>query len=130
MGAAGFRMIGHIVFRKRYASSLGFLRSQHEQAYLLWKGNVSRPASPLADVLDWVYTGNHLHPTQKPVSALKPLIKAFCSPDGLVLDPFCGSRSTLVAAKELGRRFIGIEIDDAYFRVAVSRLELVPWAAP
>jgi len=38
--AAGFRVVGHIVFRKRYASSAKFLRYQHEQAYLLAKGNV------------------------------------------------------------------------------------------
>jgi len=44
--AAGFRIVGHIVFRKRYASSARFLRYQHEQAYLLAKGDVIPPESP------------------------------------------------------------------------------------
>jgi hypothetical protein len=41
-------------------------------------------------VIDWSYTGNRLHPTQKPIEALEPLIAAFCEPCGLVMDPFCG----------------------------------------
>lgn len=42
---------------------------------------------------DIPYTGNKLHPTQKPVAALKPLIEAFCPQQGTVLDPFAGSGS-------------------------------------
>src|SRR3954454_22786660 len=105
---AGFRAVGHIVFRKRYASSARFLRYEHESAYLLAKGDVQPPAQPIPDVIEFRYTGNKLHPTQKPVDALKPLIAAFCPANGVVLDPFAGSASTLVAAKELGRRYVGI----------------------
>ena len=103
---AGFRPVGHLVFRKRYASSARFLRYQHECAYLLAKGDVSLPAQPIADVIDWTYTGNRLHPTQKPTEVLRPLVDAFCPQGGLVLDPFCGSGSTLVAAQELGRDYL------------------------
>ena len=120
--AAGFRIVGHIVFRKRYASSVRFLRYEHETAYLLAKGEVTPPASPVPDVLDWTYTGNLLHPTQKPITVLKPLIEAFCKPGGVVLDPFCGSGSTLVAAQEVGRDYIGIELDSAHHSVATARL--------
>ncbi len=72
--AAGFRAVGHIVFRKRYASSARFLRYEHEVAYLLAKGDVQPPAWPIPDVIEFRYTGNKLHPTQKPVAALAPLI--------------------------------------------------------
>lgn len=120
--AAGFRPVGHIVFRKHYASSVSFLRAEHEAAYLLAKGNVERPALPVPDVLDWRYTGNRLHPTQKPVGALTPLIEAFSRPGELVLDPFCGSGSTLVAAYETGRAYIGIELNGAHHRTASRRL--------
>jgi DNA modification methylase len=120
---AGFRAVGHIVFRKRYASSSRFFRYAHEVAYLLAKGDVVPPAQPIPDVIDFRYTGNKLHPTQKPLGALKPLISAFCPPGGVVLDPFAGSGSTLVAAKQLGRRFIGFEIDAQHHRTATSRLE-------
>jgi site-specific DNA-methyltransferase (adenine-specific) len=44
--ASGFRIVGHLVFRKRYASSSRFLRYEHEQAYLLAKGNLCRSAGP------------------------------------------------------------------------------------
>jgi len=72
---AGFRIGGQIVFRKGYASKTGFLQYRHESAYLLIKGNPLFPAAPLPDVMDWTYTGNKLHPTQKSIHILKPLIK-------------------------------------------------------
>lgn len=122
---AGFRTVGHVVFRKRYASSSRFLRYEHECAYLLAKGDVMPPATPIPDVIDFHYTGNKLHPTQKPVEALAPLISAFCPQGGVVLDPFAGSGSTLAAAKKLGRRFLGIEIDARHYRTATARLENV-----
>jgi site-specific DNA-methyltransferase (adenine-specific) len=119
---AGFRAVGHIVFRKRYASGARFLRYEHEAAYLLAKGNVTPPVEPIPDVIVFRYTGNKLHPTQKPVDALKPLIAAFCPTAGIVLDPFAGSGSTLAAAKALGHRYIGFEIDAAHHRTALARL--------
>jgi site-specific DNA-methyltransferase (adenine-specific) len=120
--AAGFRIVGHLVFRKRYASSTRFLRYEHEQAYLLAKGEPMRPAKPIPDVLDFPYTGNRLHPTQKPIEALTPLIEAFTAPGALVLDPFCGSGSTLMAARNLGRDWIGVELDGSYYQTASKRL--------
>lgn len=128
---AGFRVVGHFVFTKSYASSTSYVRYQHESAYLLAKGNPSHPAQPLADVLPWKYTGNRLHPTQKPVSVLAPLVAAFSRPGEIVLDPFAGSGSTCVAAAQLGRRYIGIEMDAKYHAAARQRLngELVAQAA-
>jgi site-specific DNA-methyltransferase (adenine-specific) len=120
--AAGFRIVGHIVFRKRYASSARHLSYTHEQAYLLAKGFPPFPERAPPDVIDWHYSGNRLHPTQKPVQSLKPLIAAFTGPGGIVLDPFSGSGSTLVAAHELGRRFIGIDLDPHHHRAAAHRL--------
>jgi site-specific DNA-methyltransferase (adenine-specific) len=121
--SAGFSVVGHIVFRKRYGSNARFLSYRHESAYLLAKGRPPLPGSPVPDVLDWEYSGNQLHPTQKPVQPLKTLIGAFTKPGDVVLDPFCGSGSTLVAAQELGRRFIGIELDAAHHSTAINRLQ-------
>jgi site-specific DNA-methyltransferase (adenine-specific) len=119
---AGFRIAGHLVFRKRYGSKKAFLEYRHEMAYLLVKGRPPFPAARLPDVLDWTYTGNKLHPTQKPTGILKPLIEAFSQPGDTVLDSFAGSGSTLAAAAMLGRRYIGIELDAAHHQTATERL--------
>lgn len=123
---AGFYAVGHLVFRKSYASSARFVRYEHEQAYLLAKGKPALPEHPIADVIDMPYSGNRLHPTEKPVKALLPLIEAFSKEGGLVLDPFCGSGSTLVAARKVNRRYLGIELDSAYCATAARRLALRP----
>ncbi len=120
--AAGFRRVGHIVFCKRYASRTGLLRSMHESAYMLAKGRPPLPANPMSDVSGWVYTGNKLHPTQKPVEVLEPLIRTYCPEGGRVLDPFCGSGSTLVAANNCERQYLGIELQTAHVQVAQRRL--------
>lgn len=60
---AGFRLVGHIVFRKRYASATGYVEARHEQACLLAKERPQLSGVPVPDVLDWEYTGNRLHPT-------------------------------------------------------------------
>ncbi|MDQ2902611.1 MAG: DNA methyltransferase [Chloroflexota bacterium] len=121
--AAGFKVIGHLAFPKRYTSRSGYLRGQHECAHLLAKGFPKYPDYTIGDVIDWTYSGNKLHPTQKPLSVLLPLIETFSAPGSLVLDPFCGSGSTLHAAKSLGRNYLGIELDHAYHAIASARLE-------
>jgi DNA modification methylase len=120
---AGFRIVGHIVFPKQYASAKGFVESRHEEAYLLLKGNAERPRNPPSDVIPWLYTGNRLHPTQKPVAIFNPFIEAFTRPGDTVLDPLCGSGSALVAARDLGRHYIGIELDEAHHGTAYWRLK-------
>jgi len=122
--SAGFRIVGHFVFPKRYTSSTRFLRYQHECAHLLVKGNPAFPRETIGDVIDWTYSGNKLHPTQKPLSILLPLVETFCPPRGTVLDPFAGSGSTLLAAKSLGRSYIGIELDAKYHAIAGRRLAM------
>lgn len=62
-----------------------------------------------------------LHPTEKPVSLMQDLIINFSQLDDYILDCFCGSGSTLVAARECGRRFFGCEIDDNFYQIAEKR---------
>jgi len=119
--AAGFRPVGYLVFRKRYASSSRFPRYEHEQVYVLAKGSPAVPTRAIPDVIDMRYSGNMLHPTQKPVSALRPLVEAFSTKGDTVLDPFCGSGSTLIAARDLDRHYVGIELDARYHAVCAQR---------
>lgn len=121
--AVGFRPVAHLVWVKSYASSIKIVRRQHEQAYVLAKGRPDEPQRPVSDVLEWRYSGNPIHPTQKSEESLLPIIRAFSGPREIVLDPFCGSGSTLTAAKRAHRRFIGIEIDPEYYRAAKEHLE-------
>src|SRR6266700_2587092 len=66
--------------------------------------------------------GKKLHPTQKPEALVARILLASSRPDDLVLDPFCGSGTTGAVAKRLGRRFIGIEREDAYAAAAQRRI--------
>jgi DNA modification methylase len=123
---AGFYPIGHIVWVKSYVSNRRFLQARHEQAYVLAKGRPPIPSSPVADVRKWEYSGNRIHPTQKAVSILKPLVECFSRPGDLVLDPFCGSGSTCVAAALTGRRYLGMDLVSEHCKAARDRLASVP----
>jgi site-specific DNA-methyltransferase (adenine-specific) len=120
---AGFRVVGHFAFPKRYTSTTGYLRYQHECAHLLVKGTPWARTDTIGDVIDWTYSGNRFHPTEKPIQVLLPLIETFCPPGGLTLDPFAGSGSTLVAARMLGRSYLGIELSAEYHAIAQHRLK-------
>ncbi len=63
------------------------------------------------------------YPTQKPLALLERIIRASSNPDDVVLDPFCGSGTTLVAAQQLGRRWIGIDQSPEAVAVATRRLD-------
>ena len=65
---------------------------------------------------------NRVHPTQKPVALMEYLIKTYTNEDETVFDGFMGSGSTGVAAKNLGRNFIGVELDEKYFNIAKERI--------
>ena len=74
-------------------------------------------ANPNSDVL---------HPTQKPVDLLEYLIKTYSDLGNIVLDNCMGSGSTGVACVNTGRRFVGIEKEEKYYKIAKSRLEVIP----
>jgi len=74
-------------------------------------------------ILEFASEGKTVHPTQKPVALLEYLIRTYTNEGETVLDFTMGSGSTGVAAMNTGRKFIGIEMDDSYYDVAVKRIE-------
>ena len=84
------------------------------------KLNGSRPRTVVRH--DWSSTLDPCHPTCKPVDLLRRFVEWSTSAGELILDPFMGSGTTLRAAKDLGRRAIGIEIEERYCEVAAKRL--------
>ena len=81
-------------------------------------------------IFRWLYMGcmqegvreKRVHPTQKPLELIKWIIKNYSKEGDTILDPFLGSGTTAVACKELGRKFIGIEINQKYCEIAERRL--------
>ncbi len=66
--------------------------------------------------------GNKKHPTEKPVGLMKVLVENSSNVGDTVMDLFMGAGATGVACRELGREFIGIEIDEKYFKIAEERI--------
>jgi len=76
----------------------------------------------LADVIIMDRVTHASTPHQKPQELLELLITAFFPPHNVILDPFCGSGTTLAAAKDLNRKAIGIEIEEKYCEIAANRM--------
>jgi len=120
---AGFRPVSHLTWVKQHCSRDGYTRSYHEVGFLLAKGKPPKPAQTPSDVLPWEYTGNDLHPNQKPIIGITPLIEAYSKAGDIILDPFAGSGTTALAAKARHRRFILIEQVWQHVQLARQRLE-------
>lgn len=67
--------------------------------------------------------GKKVHPTQKPISLMRFLIENSTNQNDVVLDPFAGSGSTLVACIQSQRQYIGFEIDEMYYNISIQRIE-------
>ena len=104
--------------------SMGDLKHEHGRQ---WEAICFYPAANhsftkrIPDVLICPRTGNNNHPTEKPVGLFSQIIEAnIC---GTVLDPFIGSGTTAVACERLGRKWIGIELEEKYCEIAAKRIE-------
>ncbi len=116
-----------LVWDKGLAAGMGDLsipwKPNWEHVYIIGTGFSGRRDSGVIsgrgyNVVTWASKGR-VHPNEKPVGLMRDLIEK--CPPGVVLDPFMGSGSTLVAAKSLGRRAIGIEIEERYCEIAANR---------
>ncbi len=69
------------------------------------------------------YAEKRYHPTQKPIKLIKRLVYASSNKGDIVLDPFAGSGSTPIAAAKLGRNYLGFELDENYYDIALRRID-------
>jgi len=105
---------------KQKPQPLGYNR--YDLFIIFAKGNPKKSAF-MKDVVHILMDKNKPeHPNQKPMKAIEKLVKCASKENDLILDPFLGSGTTLVAAKELNRKGIGIEINKEYCDIAVQRL--------
>lgn len=121
----GTRMV--LIWDTKGALGMGAMdlpwKPSHQEIYVLGKGFRGHRGSDVivcAPVQSLGYNGR-THPHEKPVELMMQLIDK--CPPGVVADPFAGSGSTLVAAKRLGRRAIGVEVNEAYCEVIARRLD-------
>lgn len=115
-----------LVWDKGPAAGMGDLsvpwKPNHEQVYVLGKGFTGRRDSGVLSGfshISWESKGR-THPHEKPIGLMQYLLDK--CPEGVVADPFAGSGSTLVAAKQLGRHAIGVELDEHHCETTARRL--------
>ncbi|OHD53028.1 MAG: hypothetical protein A2096_13525 [Spirochaetes bacterium GWF1_41_5] len=143
MQQAGFKILNDIIWYKRNAPpNLSCRYFTHSTEIILWAAkntksrhcfnyrlmkeinhgkqmrNVWEMSSPAAEEKKF-----GKHPTQKPVELLKRIIAASTQNGDLVIDPFCGSSTTGVAALLLNRKYIGIDLETDYMKLSASRLK-------
>lgn len=118
----GFSYVKPLVWDKAYSGMGYHFRCRHEYLVLFDKGKNRKPNDlSVADVFTHRPVRNG-YPTEKPVALMEDIIKALTNEGEVVLDPFCGSGSTLVAAKKLGRQYIGNDISSDAFAITTNRL--------
>lgn len=125
----GWAEVHHVAPRVEHAGkSAGIVRTPPKPAGWhggrggsAWVDNGTRLMESVLNVANLYYRGA-LHPTEKPVGVLDPLIRYACPPGGTVLDPFAGSGSTAEAARLSGRKAVLVEADERYCELIARRM--------
>jgi site-specific DNA-methyltransferase (adenine-specific) len=121
--SADLRQHPMLIWDKATIGMGAIFRNQHEFIVHMSAGNPCEPQRrDVGNVLRFPAVRDGVHPTEKPVSLLHTLLSVVTPAGGTVLDPFAGSGSTLVAARDLGRSAIGIESDERWCEQAARRL--------
>ena len=124
---AGWRWLGIAVWDKTEACRPQMGRFAAQAEYIVWGAKGRLLAKRHVGTLPGVFRyrveppGKKLHMTGKPLTLMEELLK-IVEPGGKVLDPFAGSGTTLLAARNLGQGYVGIEASRAYYEIAKERL--------
>lgn len=103
----------------------GSFGNMYEVIFFGVKGNWKLKSKRLNDLEDWKIPRvgtDRLHPTEKPVELYARIIELVTEPGDLIIDPYCGSGSSAIAAKLTGRNYLGWELDDYYYEVIMRRI--------
>ena len=113
-----------VLNKNKFGLGSGF-RNQHELLLVLEKGEPEYNDKGFSNVMDFktITFSKDTHPHEKPQSIMRKLLQHSTKENDLVLDCFLGTGSTVLACKQLQRRFIGFEIDTGWFNIAKDRLE-------
>lgn len=117
---AGYQVRAMVVWAKPRSGIGRPWLNCHELIAFGMRGAADKDRVGAPNVIDAPRSSNSLHPTEKPVALMGRLVANMA--DGVVVDPFMGSGTTLVAARDMGRRAIGIEIEERYCEIAAKRL--------
>ena len=124
---AGWRWLGVAAWDKTEACRPQMGRFAAQAEYIVWGAKGRLPAKRHVGTLPGVFRhrveppGKKLHMTGKPLALMEELLQ-IVEPDGTVLDPFAGSGTTLLAARNLGLGSVGIEASQTYYQIARERL--------
>lgn len=119
---ANFRVQTMVVWDKGSIGTGNGFRSQHELICHASRGVPTIHDRTFGNVLRFHRQAPLDHPSPKPVGLLESLVQVTTPPAATVFDPFAGGGSTLVAARNLGRKAVGVEIEERYCEIAARRL--------
>jgi len=119
-----------IIWDKKHFGMGSNYRNQHELVVYAEHGDVEFVRHDIGNVITSPRADCEQHPTEKPLDLITVFIECTTKGGDLILDPFCGSGTTCVAAKMLGRRYIGIDISPEYCEIARERLRVVDTGVP
>ena len=125
----GFKFIKSLIWNKGNKIMGQYYMSQFEYILFFRKGKGKKiNKCGTADILNVPNkktkdeNGKNIHDTEKPIELMKILIENSSQEGEIVLDPFVGVGSTVIACKELNRQYIGVELDEHYYNIAVNRV--------
>jgi DNA modification methylase len=100
-----------------------YTRPQYEPMLLYMKGKPGILENPISDVMRFDRIQAPIHSCEKPIKLIRHIVKAFSKEKDIICDPFIGSGTTALACKQLGRDYIGFEINKSYISIAQKRLQ-------